>query len=270
MSEAAGREFLRLIEIMQRLRGPEGCPWDREQSPRSLRRSFLEEAHELLEAIDEGDEPHTCEELGDLCLHVVFQACMAEERGAFTMADSLRTVNEKLVRRHPHVFAEARVRDAGQVVENWDQIKAEERRERGESRESALDGVPRGMPALLHAEKLQRQAAKVGFDWSDAAGPLAKVAEEARELSVGGGGAGEREDEFGDLLFSLVNLGRHLGVNPEAALLRASRKFERRFRAVEALAAAEGRPLAAMQLAEMDALWDRVKAEEAPCDSTSS
>jgi tetrapyrrole methylase family protein / MazG family protein len=272
VSSDAGREFCRLVEIMERLRGPGGCPWDREQSPESLRRTFLEEAYELLEAIDERSDAHIREELGDLCLHIVFQARMAEERGAFTVADSLRSINEKLVRRHPHVFGEVEVDGAAQVLENWDAIKAEERDARGETRESVLDGAPRGMSALLAAEKLQRLAAKVGFDWPDASGPLDKVAEEAGEIAERAEAGGDVEEELGDLLFSIVNLSRFLGVCPEVALLGACEKFERRFRAVERRARAAGRSLEEMTLEEMDALWDATKEaeREARCDSTSS
>ncbi len=272
MTDRAGSEFSRLVEIMARLRGPGGCPWDREQSPESLRRQFLEEVHELLEAIHDGSDAHVCEELGDLCLHLVFQARMAEERGAFAIADSLQAINEKLIRRHPHVFAETRVAGADEVLVHWDEIKAEERRERGEERLSALDGAPRGMPALLWAEKLQKLAAKVGFDWPSAEGPLAKIVEEAHELEARQATGEGIEEELGDLLFSVVNLSRFLEVSPEVALLRSCEKFNRRFRRIESWARAEGRSLAEMDLAEMDRLWDRAKSEEGapPCDSTSS
>lgn len=272
MKHEAASEFVRLVEIMERLRGPGGCPWDREQSPESLRRQLLEEAHELLEAIDERCDAHIREEIGDLCLHLVFQARMAEERGAFAIADSLRSVNEKLIRRHPHVFGTTEVDGAEDVVTNWDAIKAEERRERGEERTSVLDGAPKGMPGLLLAEKLQKLASKVGFDWPSADGPLDKIVEEARELHALGASGEGVEEELGDLLFSVVNLSRFLHVSPEVALLRACAKFERRFRLIESLAHTEGRPLAERTLAEMDALWDRVKDLEgnAACDSTSS
>ncbi len=258
VSDCVSGEFLRLLEIMARLRAPDGCPWDREQTPESLRRTFLEEAYELVEAIHSGVPDRVRDELGDLCLHIVFQARMAEEAGRFDMGDVLRGVNEKLVRRHPHVFADSSVTSPDEVVVKWDEIKAAERRENGEVRESLLDGVPREMPSLLYAEKLQRRAATVGFDWPDASGPLEKVAEEARELAE----SDDPEEEFGDLLFALVNFARFAGISSEVALRRASEKFDRRFREIEAAARHEGRSLEGMSLDEMDALWDLVKSRE--------
>lgn len=259
MSSGAVDEFARLLDIMARLRGEDGCPWDREQTASSLRRQLIEECYEAVDAIDADQPDRLRDELGDLMLHIVFQARIGEESGAFTMRDVLRGTNVKLVRRHPHVFGLATVRDSGEVVEQWDDIKALERAERGERRDSAIDGTPRALPQLLRAELLQRRAAKVGFDWPDATGPAEKIAEEAAELTRS---QADVEEELGDLLFAVVNLARFLNVSPELALGRACAKFERRFRRVEALAHESGRRLSAMTLQEMDELWERAKAEE--------
>lgn len=260
--EEAREEFAHLITIMERLRLPGGCPWDREQTPSSLRRQLIEETFEVVEAVDEGDPEQLCEELGDLLLHVVFQAQMAGESGQFTIADVLRAINEKLVRRHPHVFSEGHVRDADGVVEQWDTIKAAEKAGSHRERRSALDGVPRDLPALALSESLQRRAAKVGFDWPDRQGPLDKICEEATEFAREAQEGGRTEEELGDLLFSIVNAARFLGVSPEIALRGAARKFDRRFRGLERLAEEQGRTPAEMALDELDALWDQVKDRE--------
>ena len=250
-----------LVKVMSRLRSPDGCPWDIEQSHATLRRYIIEEVYEVLEAIDEQDPTHLCEELGDLLLQIVFHARMAEEAGDFSMQDVVDTVTEKLIRRHPHVFGDISVQDAAEVIVNWDAIK---RREKKQKPKSALDGVPQGLPALLRANKLQMKAAKVGFDWDDVAPVWDKVAEELAELrqAADNGNPSEIEDELGDVAFAVVNLGRFLGVETEVALNRANNKFSRRFFQVEALLRQQGRKWQELDLAQMDELWMAVKAEE--------
>ena len=250
-----------LVKVMSRLRSPDGCPWDIEQSHATLRRYIIEEVYEVLEAIDEQDPTHLCEELGDLLLQIVFHARMAEEAGDFSMQDVVDTVTEKLIRRHPHVFGDISVQDAAEVIVNWDAIK---RREKKQKPKSALDGVPQGLPALLRANKLQMKAAKVGFDWDDIAPVWDKVAEELAELrqAATSGNPAEIEDELGDVVFAVVNLGRFLGVETEVALNRANNKFSRRFFQVEALLRQQGRKWQELDLAQMDELWLAVKAEE--------
>ena len=250
-----------LVKVMSRLRSPDGCPWDIEQSHATLRRYIIEEVYEVLEAIDEQDPTHLCEELGDLLLQIVFHARMAEEAGDFSMQDVVDTVTEKLIRRHPHVFGDISVQDAAEVIVNWDAIK---RREKKQKPKSALDGVPQGLPALLRANKLQMKAAKVGFDWDDIAPVWDKVAEELAELrqAAAVGNPSEIEDELGDVVFAVVNLGRFLGVETEVALNRANNKFSRRFNQVEALLRQQGRKWQELDLAQMDELWLAVKAEE--------
>ena len=250
-----------LVKVMSRLRSPDGCPWDIEQSHATLRRYIIEEVYEVLEAIDEQDPTHLCEELGDLLLQIVFHARMAEEAGDFSMQDVVDTVTEKLIRRHPHVFGDISVQDAAEVIVNWDAIK---RREKKQKPKSALDGVPQGLPALLRANKLQMKAAKVGFDWDDIAPVWDKVAEELAELrqAAAVGNPSEIEDELGDVVFAVVNLGRFLGVETEVALNRANNKFSRRFFQVEALLRQQGRKWQDLDLAQMDELWMAVKAQE--------
>ena len=250
-----------LVKVMSRLRSPDGCPWDIEQSHATLRRYIIEEVYEVLEAIDEQDPTHLCEELGDLLLQIVFHARMAEEAGDFSMQDVVDTVTEKLIRRHPHVFGDISVQDAAEVIVNWDAIK---RREKKQKPKSALDGVPQGLPALLRANKLQMKAAKVGFDWDDIAPVWDKVAEELAELrqAAAVGNPSEIEDELGDVVFAVVNLGRFLGVETEVALNRANNKFSRRFFQVEALLRQQGRKWQELDLAQMDELWLAVKADE--------
>jgi tetrapyrrole methylase family protein/MazG family protein len=263
VSEQALDQFQRLIDIMARLRGPDGCPWDREQTPASIRRQLIEETFEVVEAIDEDDPELLCEELGDLTLHVVFQSQMAAEAGRFAIADVLQSINEKLVRRHPHVFEESQVEDADGVLRQWEDIKAKEKADAGRARTSALDGVPGDLPALALSEALQRKAAKVGFDWPESDGPLEKVLEECAEFAREARVDGRTEEELGDLLFSIVNAARFLGISPELALRRAARKFERRFREIEALATEKDLDLKSMSLEEMDGLWEIVKEREA-------
>jgi tetrapyrrole methylase family protein/MazG family protein len=253
------QEFDRLVAIMARLRGPGGCPWDAQQTHQSLRQYMLEEVYEVLEAVDEGDLERLGGELGDLLLQIVFHAQIANDEGRFDIADVCRKISDKLEYRHPHVFADTQVRDADEVLVNWEQLKNREAEHR--QRQSALDGVPRGLPALQQALELQKKAAKVGFDWPEVTGPLEKVGEEAGELLAASEQA-DVEAEFGDLLFALVNCARFMQVDPEAALREANTRFSRRFRHVESAAEAGDKPLAAMTLAEMDVLWEQAKAEE--------
>ena len=250
-----------LVDVMARLRSPEGCPWDNEQTHSTLRRYIIEEVYEVLEAIDEKDPAHLCEELGDLLLQIVFHARMAEESGDFSVQDVVDTVTEKLIRRHPHVFGDISVQDAAEVIVNWDAIK---RREKAAKPQSALDGVPKGLPALLRANKLQLKAAKVGFDWDNVAPVWAKVAEELGELreAAENGDKAKIEDELGDVIFAAVNLGRFLGVEAEVALNGTNNKFVRRFQQVEAAAREKGLKWKELDLAAMDELWEAAKATE--------
>jgi MazG family protein len=265
-----------LLTVMDRLRDPGGCPWDREQTLRTLTPYLLEEAHEVIEAIESGDVANHKEELGDLLFQVVFQARIGREAGDFDFADVCDGIAEKLRRRHPHVFGTVQVSDSREVVKNWEQIKAAERAAKGEKPRSAIGGVPAGLPALVRAERLTEKAAAVGFDWPDLAGVLAKVREELGELEVElarlpapgsvpqGPEArqvlqGRIEAELGDLLFALANLGRFAKVHPEEALRGTLRRFERRFGHIEARLAERGRMPAQSTLAEMDALWNEAK-----------
>ena len=250
-----------LVDVMARLRSPEGCPWDNEQTHSTLRRYIIEEVYEVLEAIDEKDPAHLCEELGDLLLQIVFHARMAEESGDFSVQDVVDTVTEKLIRRHPHVFGDISVQDAAEVIVNWDAIK---RREKTAKPQSALDGVPKGLPALLRANKLQLKAAKVGFDWDNVAPVWAKVAEEMGELreAAENGDKAKIEDELGDVIFAAVNLGRFLGIEAEVALNGTNNKFVRRFQQVEAAAREKGLKWKELDLAAMDEMWEAAKATE--------
>ncbi|MFL5178618.1 MAG: nucleoside triphosphate pyrophosphohydrolase [Microvirga sp.] len=264
------RDIARLLAIMAALRTPgSGCPWDLEQDFATIAPYTIEEAYEVAEAIARGDLLDLKDELGDLLLQVVFHARMAEEAGAFDFGDVVESITGKLIRRHPHVFGDARDLSPAGVKALWGEIKqaekAERRRERGEAEEPAaagLAGVPAGLPALARAEKLTRKAATVGFDWPDAAQVVGKIEEEAREVreALEAGSRGEIEDEIGDLLFAVVNLARHAGVDPESALRGANAKFERRFGAVEQALAAAGRTPADASLDDMEDLW--VKAKE--------
>ena len=254
--------FDRLVEIMAKPRGPEGCPWDREQTHQSLRRYLLEETYEALEQLDRGDLDHLADELGDLLLQIVFHAQLGAEAGRFDIDDVCGRICEKMVRRHPHVFGQtAGIEQSDQVLDVWEQVKRDERG--GEDPTSWLDGVPRGLPALQRALVYQRRAAKIGFDWPDQSGRLAKVGEELAELdqAVASGDRGEAEAEFGDLLFVVVNVGRALGLSAEEALRGANAKFERRFRSMETQAGGR-EALAQLDLSAQDALWDQAKAAE--------
>jgi tetrapyrrole methylase family protein/MazG family protein len=255
-------EFDQLVEIVRRLRGPSGCPWDRQQNHRSLKRYLLEEAYEALEAIDQGAWERLAEELGDVLLQVVLHAQLAAEQGLFDIREVLRRVNAKLIRRHPHVFGDLEVRDADEVLRNWERIKRAE--PENSERASVLDGVPRSLPALQRAEDVQRRAARVGFDWPEESGVWEKVGEELEELRQAAAARNQQqiEAEFGDLLFSLVNLARFLAVEPEEALRGAIERFTQRFRTLENRARQEGRELQGMSLAELDELWEAAKHAE--------
>jgi len=250
--------FDELVRVMARLRAPDGCPWDAEQTHRSLRPYLLEEVYEALEAIDAEDWPRLCDELGDVLLQVVFHAQLAAERGDFDLDDVTAAIVTKLKRRHPHVFGDTTVSGSDEVVDRWEQLKREETGY--QERESALDGIPEELPALQRAHKLQKRAARAGFDWDDIAGPRAKIDEELGEVDEADEPAVEHE--IGDLLFAIVNYARFRGVEPESALRRANARFARRFRAVEQ-AAGSARRLQEMDLAQMDELWEKAKAEEA-------
>jgi len=260
VADTAAASFVGLVEIMARLRGEGGCPWDREQTPETIKPYLIEETYEVLEAIDEQDPEKLKEELGDLMLQVVFHARMAEETGAFAIGDVLAAINDKLVRRHPHVFGDRKAETAQEVLFNWEQIKqTERRREKGQA--SLLDGVPREMPALLRAHRLQEKASRVGFDWKEAQEVFRKVEEELAELraAMEGQAADRVEAELGDLLFALVNLSRFLAVNPEEALRKTIARFIARFRYIEEELARRGRSLRQATLEEMDALWAEAK-----------
>jgi tetrapyrrole methylase family protein / MazG family protein len=242
-----------LVDIVRRLRSPDGCPWDREQTHGSLRATLLEEAYEVLEAIDEGSMPKLREELGDVLLQVLMQAEIAGEAREFSLGDVADSVREKLIRRHPHVFGDVKVSGADEVVRNWEALKAKEY-----GRESALDGVQWSLPALQWAWSLQRRAANVGFDWPAVEGALEKVGEELEELRAAPT-VEAREGEFGDLLFTMVNVARKLGINPEDALRGSTGRFEARFRMVEQAVRADGRALQELPIEELDRYWEAAK-----------
>jgi tetrapyrrole methylase family protein/MazG family protein len=254
--------FDTLVEIMDRLRDPGGCPWDREQNHDSLKPYLIEEAYEVMEAIDSGKPDLLREELGDLLFQVVFHARLTKERGAFTIDDVIRGISEKMVDRHPHVFADGAVKDARHALTQWEEIKKAE--EKNRHRESVLDGIPKTLPALLRAQRIQGRAARVGFDWEHQDQVFEKVEEEMSELreAFRTGDVKEVEHELGDLLFTLVNLSRFLKINPEEALQKTIRKFMDRFRQVEKEVERQGRDWKDVSLREMDALWDRAKEME--------
>lgn len=256
MSDADLSGLRGLLEVMRALRDPRsGCPWDLQQDGRSLARYTLEEAYELVAALEAGTDDAVRDELGDLLFQIVFHAQLGNERGAFDFDALAAAVAHKLVQRHPHVFAGG---DAGDAA-RWEQIKSQERAARGEH--GVLDDVPLALPALVRATKLGRRAATVGFDWPDAAGPRAKVLEELAEVDAAAHGAGGStvEDEVGDLLLAVTSLARHLQVDPETALRRASHRFESRFRCMEQVAAGRGQRLGGLSAAELDALWEHCK-----------
>jgi len=259
MKEEQG--FGRLVAIMRQLRAPGGCPWDAEQTHESLKRYLLEECYEVIEAIDTKDPDHLKEELGDLMLQPVFHAAIAEESGAFTLDDVIDTICDKLIRRHPHVFGELKIRTADEQVENWEKIK---KNEKGEKRQSALSGVPPHLPALMKAQKITEKAARVGFDWEYTDQVFAKVLEELHEFEEAmTSGIQERmEAEMGDLLFAIVNLGRFLAINPEEALRKTIGRFVERFGYIERTLQERGVHFQDATLKEMDRLWEEAKRKE--------
>jgi tetrapyrrole methylase family protein/MazG family protein len=258
------KAFSRVYEVMKKLRSPGGCPWDREQTPSSVRNNLIEEAYECVEAIGSGEASHIREELGDVYLVATFMAYMYEQEGAFTLADVLDGLADKLIRRHPHVFGAQSDADTPQkVVAQWNDIKV--RLEGKNPKDSAIDGVSQSLPPLERAYKIQKKAAKAGFDWTRAEDVWAKVGEETQEAraACAVGGAAKIEEEIGDLFFSLVNLARFLKIDPSLALSRAVTKFSRRFREVERRMKEKGLALGKDNFAQMDSLWDEVKKEEA-------
>jgi len=261
MSEI-GKAFEKLVEIMARLRSESGCPWDRQQTHESLKKYLLEETYETIDAIDAGDMDELRAELGDLMLQILFHAQLASERGQFDIKDSIESITEKLLRRHPHVFGEAKVASAEEVLHRWDEIKSGE--QGFEKRISILDGVPKTLPALARAMDMSKRAARAGFEWPGLDAVIEKLKEEARELEEEAR-AGDRErvaQEIGDLLFTVVNVARWTGVDPEDALSAMTRRFATRFSQIEETARASGRPLEEMTIQEMDAVWDRAKQEK--------
>jgi MazG family protein len=266
--DAAGRYTLdALLAIMRRLRDPEtGCPWDAKQDFASIAPFTIEEAYEVADAIARGDRSGLKDELGDLLFQVVYHAQMADEEGEFAFADVVDAITAKMIRRHPHVFEKPALRDSFLGSGRWEDIKAQEKEARGEqgAPSSLLDDVPLPLPALVRAVKLQKRAARVGFDWPDMAPVFDKAEEEFGELkdAIQAGDQAHMEEEFGDLLFVMANLSRHLKIDPEAALRGANEKFRRRFQAIERALEADGKPIEDASLEEMDALWDAAKRDE--------
>ncbi|MFB3779467.1 MAG: nucleoside triphosphate pyrophosphohydrolase [Bryobacteraceae bacterium] len=259
----AGEKFQLLVDLMARLRAPDGCPWDREQTFDTIKPYLLEETYEVLDAIDARDWSGLADELGDLLLQAVFFSQMAAEQGSFRIEDALDAINRKLVRRHPHVFGEETARTEGEVRKRWNEIKRQEKEGKGQAEQGLLDSVPRSLPALVEAQQLTSRAAQVGFDWADAAQVLEKLREETAEFERARRGASiqELEDELGDMLFVLVNLARFVKVDAEQALRRTNRKFRDRFAFIERRLAEQGRTPAESNLDEMDMLWNEAKKE---------
>lgn len=251
-----GKKFEELVEIVEKLRAPDGCPWDREQTNQSLLPYFIEEVYELIESVDEENWDTVKEELGDLLLHVVFQASISEDEGKFKLADSLTNVNEKLVRRHPHVFGDAKADAAFHAKQNWE---AQKHKEKG--RKSRLDGVPKNLPALVRAQRLQQKASYAGFDWDEVEQVWDKVHEEIQELKDAQSNEAKDHiaEEIGDVLFAVVNLARYLDIPAEDALRKTNQKFTSRFSKVEKGIKAQGKELEDATLEEMDAIWEMAK-----------
>ena len=271
----AGQWFEKLVAVQARLRAPNGCPWDREQTHQSLRTYLIEEAYEVLEALESGNDAKFAEEMGDLLLQIVFHSQIAREEGRFTVAEVIREIHDKMIRRHPHVFGETRAKDSAEVLRNWEQIKAEERRTSGgkgnakpgddlPKETSVLDGVSRALPSTLEGFQLTRKASRIGFDWENASGVFEKMREETEELkrALKEENHLKTEEELGDLLFATVNLSRFLKVDPEIALKKANAKFTRRFRAMEKMARETGREFKDLPREEMEELWNAAKKSE--------
>lgn len=265
-SASSGQAFADLVALQARLLGPCGCPWDREQTHETLRTYLVEETYEVLDALESGDRKKFASELGDLLLQIVFHAQLAAQKGDFDINDVIEAIHTKMVRRHPHVFGDAKVDNAAQALKNWEQLKAEERGfEAGETTGSMLDGVPRTLPAVLEAYQLTRRAARIGFDWDDIKGLLEKLKEESGELHevLRQEGSGDKqaltEEEVGDLLFVAVNIARFLAVDPELALKKANRKFAARFQDMEQEMARRGSKLADAPREVMEELWEQSK-----------
>jgi len=259
--KASGEKFQKLVDIMARLRGPGGCPWDREQTFDTIKPYTLEETYEVLDAIDRRDWPGLAEELGDFLLQAVFYAQMAAEANLFSIDDALEAINRKLVRRHPHVFGEGSAETAGDVKRIWGEIKTAEKKEKGKGDDSLLAGVPRALPALVEAQQIASRAAGVGFDWENADQVIEKLHEELAELEEARRNASpsELENEIGDLFFVLVNLARFVKVDPEQALRRTNAKFRERFGYIERKLAERGKKLQESNIAEMEELWQEAK-----------
>src|SRR6267154_1329955 len=270
-----GQWFEKLVAVQARLRAPDGCPWDREQTHQSLRTYLIEEAYEVVEALESESDAKFAEEMGDLLLQIVFHSQIAREEGRFTVAEVIREIHDKMIRRHPHVFGELRAKDSAEVLRNWEQIKAQERRA-DEQREnskggggvpkqaSLLDGVSRALPATLEGFQFTRKASRIGFDWEDASGVFEKMQEEIEELKkvLKEADPLKTEEELGDLLFAAVNLSRFLKMDPEIALKKANAKFSRRFREMERLARKDGREFKDLPRHEMETLWEAIKKAE--------
>ncbi len=253
----------RLLEIIDILRAPDGCPWDREQTPSTVKKYILEECYELADAIDHDDANEVCEELGDIFFMLLFTGRMYEENGDFEIAHSLKLIEEKMIRRHPHIFADVKVNGTADVTANWQNIKAQEARDSGK-KHSVLGNLPKALPALQRAFRVGERASRVDFDWKDAGDLWEKIEEETVELkqAVSGGNAEDIEEELGDLLFTMSNLSRKLGINPEEALQKAVAKFTRRFHAMEKLLEEQGKPLPGASAEVMDTAWEKIKKDQ--------
>lgn len=262
--ESAGEKFERLVAIMARLRAPDGCPWDLEQSFDSIKPYLLEETYEVMEAIDARNWPELAEELGDLMLQPVFFAQMASEEGRFRIEDSLDAINQKLIRRHPHIFGDSKADTADDVLKRWNEIKLEEKKAKKQQPQLLLESIPAAMPALVEAQQISSRAAGVGFDWQNPEQVLDKLDEELKELAEArvSSTQEEIEGEIGDLFFVLVNLARFLKVDPEQALRKTNRKFRHRFGYVERELAGQGKTLSDSSVAEMEKLWQEAKNKE--------
>jgi len=262
--EKSGKAIERLLKVMRKLRAPDGCPWDREQTHESLKSGLIEEAYEVIDAIESGNRSDLEEELGDLLLQIVFHSQLGEEEGVFGFSDVADGVSDKLVRRHPHVFGEVKVSGTSEVLQNWDAIKKAEKQGKGDAPASIVAGIPKHLPALQKAHQIQKRAARAGFDWDNIDDVFDKLHEEIDEVkeAIARNHEEDIRDELGDLLFSAVNVSRFLGYNPEELLNRNIKKFVRRFQAVEEKVHATGKGFKEFSLKELDVFWDEAKAEE--------